>query len=382
MEEILSNFFEISKDPYTQVSKWKEKNEKKVVGVYPMWIPEEIIHASGMLPVVLWRGNEPVTIGHAHVPPFNCGITRSFTDDALREKLKFLDGMIFYRMCLQEISLEFIMEHNAQPKPEYIGYFYFPAVFDRNPALKEFLIDELQDFKRDMENLNGIEITNESLKKSIQIYNKNKEILRNLYELRRNSSGKIKAKEVQAIVHSSMLLPKEDHTKMMEELLPQLEKRKTATNGKIKVILTGALCQTVQGDLLDLIEDLGMEVVDDDMYVGSRYFALDANVNGDPIQALADRYMEDEPVCPTKGEWAKNWGEHLIDMVKQNKADGVISLLIKFCPPHLCWYPAVREKLAEEGIPHTMIEVEHEVTSLDPVRTRLEAFTEMIKGGI
>jgi len=382
MEEALSKFLEISKDPYKHVSEWKERNRKKVIGVYPMWIPEEIIHASGILPVVIWRGNEPVTIGHAHVPPFNCGLTRSFVDDALREKLKFMDGMVFYRMCLQEMGLKFIIEHNAQPKPAYIGYLYLPAVFDKNPALKEFLIEELKGFRKDMGNISGREVSDDSLKKSIEVYNKSRALLRRLYEWRRNNGGRIRAREVQAIVHASMLMPKEEHTEMVERLLPQLEERKASSDHKIRVILSGGLCQTVPNDVLDMIEDLGMEVVDDDMYIGSRYFAGDAHLNGDPMEALAERYMEDEPVCPTKGEWMKNWGDHLIQMVNENRANGVISLLIKFCPPHMCWYPAVREKLAEDGIPHLMIEVEHEVTSLESTKTRLAAFLETIKGEI
>jgi len=384
VEDILKKFTAISQDPYTYLDDWKKKNKKKIIGVYPMWIPEEIIHAADMLPVVIWRSNEPVTLGHSHVPPFNCGLTRSFVDDAVREKLSFLDGMIFYRMCLQAGSLSFIIENNAQPMPEYISELHLPGVFNKDAAIEDYLIEQLHSFAGEMEKVSNNKITDESLKNSIKVYNKSKKLLRKLFEIRRSSHGKIKAKEVQAIVHASMIMPKNRHNEMLEELLPQLEQRKTdgLSDQKIKVILAGALCQTVQSDILDLIEDLGIEVVDDDMYVGARYFAVDVDENCDGIKAVADRYMENEPVCPTKANWQKCWGDHLAEMFEKNGVDGVISLLIKFCPPHMCWYPAVREKLSDKKIPHLMIEVEHEVTSLEPIRTRLAAFVETVKGGL
>jgi len=83
MEEDLAQFLNTSIDPCTSLARWMKTNNRKVIGFFPMHIPEEIIHASGMLPVIMWRGNEPVTVGHSHIPPTNCRLTRSFVDDAV-----------------------------------------------------------------------------------------------------------------------------------------------------------------------------------------------------------------------------------------------------------------------------------------------------------
>jgi len=96
MEKVLTEIAEVTADPYGYVAGLKERKKKKVIGCFPMHIPEEIIHAADIIPVVIWRGNEPVTWGHAHVPPYDCGITRSFVDDAVRGKLDFMDGMVFH----------------------------------------------------------------------------------------------------------------------------------------------------------------------------------------------------------------------------------------------------------------------------------------------
>ena len=102
MENVLSKFAEVTSDPYSYVAALKDRKNKKVVGCFPMHVPEEIVHAASLLPVVIWRGNELVTWGHSHVPPYDCGITRTFVDDAVRGKLSFMDGMVFHvRQCLQ-----------------------------------------------------------------------------------------------------------------------------------------------------------------------------------------------------------------------------------------------------------------------------------------
>jgi benzoyl-CoA reductase/2-hydroxyglutaryl-CoA dehydratase subunit BcrC/BadD/HgdB len=121
-------------------------------------------------------------------------------------------------------------------------------------------------------------------------------------------------------------------------------------------------------------------VVDDDLFTGLRYFAKDVAVDRKPIEALADRYLERIPPCPTKVDWETDWTDYIKEMVNRSKAQGVISLLVKFCPPHMLYYPDIRWGLAKAGIPDLLLETEHEVVSLEAVRTRLQAFIETIGG--
>jgi benzoyl-CoA reductase subunit C len=75
MEATLKKIFDVVNDPYTSIAQWKEETQKKVVGCMPMHLPEELVHAAGLLPVIFWRSNEPITLGHSHVYSFNCGLT-------------------------------------------------------------------------------------------------------------------------------------------------------------------------------------------------------------------------------------------------------------------------------------------------------------------
>ena len=111
MGHTLEKIREITSDPYGYVARLKEEKNTKVIGCFPMHVPEEIVHAAGLFPVVIWRGNELVTWGHTHVPAYDCGITRSFVDDAVRGKLGFMDGMVFHvRQCLQVGEFPLIIE--------------------------------------------------------------------------------------------------------------------------------------------------------------------------------------------------------------------------------------------------------------------------------
>jgi len=166
---------------------------------------------------------------------------------------------------------------------------------------------------------------------------------------------------------------------LLETLLNDLKQRKALPDKKPRVVLVGCLCQTPHFDILDLIEEEGAVVVDDDIYVGSRYLARDVELDGNPIEALAKRYLRRIPPCPTKVDWVTDWSDYVIDRVKQAKGQGVITLLVKFCPPHLCYYPDVKRKLAQNNIPEILVEVEHEIVSLEQVRTRLQAFIEEMR---
>lgn len=378
MEEDLKKFHQITTDPYTAIAEWKEKTRSKVIGCYPMHVPEEIVDASGMLPVVCWPSSEPVTVGHAYWTPFNCGLTRSFVDDVVLGRLKFMDGLVIHtRLCNQAEGNYSIIDRNA--RPHYLERLILPAIYP-NPVTREFFAEELERFKMNLENFSGQKITHKALSSSIKVYNRDRALLRQLYELRRRKPTAIKASEVAAIVQAAMLMPKEEHAQKLEKLLPQLEARTPSTNGKTRVILAGCLCHPPTVDVLDLIEDLNMTVVDDDIYVGSRYFLNDAAINSNPMHSLEERYFKKIPPSLTLGDYESNWGDYIVSMVKNNQAQGVISLMPKFCPPHLCYYADFKRKLTQAGILEVLVELEHEIVSLQGIKTRLQAFNEIMKG--
>lgn len=373
MEEALSKMFQVVSDPYTYLTQEKERSKKKIIGCFPMHLPLEMVHASGALPVNFWRSNEPVTLGHSHVYSFNCSITRSVVDDAVKGKLAFMDGMLFNDICLQGRELPFLMGRNAPPSFLHVVYLPGPIV---GQVYKDFLMESLVKLKKALEEFCQRQITNEGLSRSIALYNKSRHLLRRLYELRRQNPGLMRAKEMVAILQAGTIMPKEEHNSLLEQLLQAFPKRTAPANSRPKVLPVGCLCQAPRFDFLDVIEEVGAVVVDDDLYMGSRSIIHDVAPGGDPIEALAMRYLQRVPPCPTKVDWETIWGDYIVERVRQVGAQGVITMLVKFCPPHLCYYPDQKRALAVASIPEVLMEVEHEVVSLEPLKTRLQAFVE------
>jgi benzoyl-CoA reductase/2-hydroxyglutaryl-CoA dehydratase subunit BcrC/BadD/HgdB len=245
---------------------------------------------------------------------------------------------------------------------------------------KAYAVEELRLFQKNLEEFLGHKISDQSTNKSIEVYNFNRNLLRDLYDLRRNRPGTIKASEILAIVMSSMFIAKEEHSQMLSQLLPELRQRQTVNNG-IKLVLSGSLCLCPDVKLLDLIEDLGGMVVDDDLYVGSRYFATDVAVENDPIGALVDAYLNMVP-CPTRlNRLDNNWGDYLSGIVRTSQARGVITLLPKYCEPHSFYIPYLAKRLSAEGVSHLTLETIPDMAgNLGQLRTRVQTFLEILGG--
>jgi len=376
-KEIWDKLITTARDPFTSVAEWKKQHGKKIIGCLPMYFPEEIIHAAGALPVIVPEDDdEPVSIGHAHIQTYICGYARSALDIALKGKLSFLDGYVTNDVCHSTRGLAMMIEWDV--KPAYYRGLTFPQVI-KSPYAKDYLTDLLEDFRNDFAKFMGQEITDESLKKSIITYNKNRALLRRLYDLRRANPGVISGRQLCAVVASSMFMPKEEHSQLLEELLSLLEAKKPASDGRVRLVLAGSLCEAPPVELFDLIEEIGAVVADDDLYAGSRYIGIDADPDINPVEALAERYLNMSPPCPSRVDDGGDWAEYLIEMVRRARAKGIVTILAKYCEPHSIYYPHIMHRLRDAGIPELMLETEHGDFPRGQFRTRLEAFLEMIE---
>ena len=185
---------------------------------------------------------------------------------------------------------------------------------------------------------------------------------------------------MQAVVASSMFIPKEKHNQLLEKLLSELEGKRGQSKG-IKVVLAGSICDDPGEGVLETVEETGMVVVDDDFITGSRYFSTDVSSNGQPVETLARYHWEKVP-CPASLQTEKStYAPYLIEMVKRSEAQAVIEFNWKFCSYQMYERPYLAESFAQAGMPHLRIELAEELMDLEALRTRLEAFVEIIKGG-
>lgn len=371
--EGLEQFSALSNDPYV-FAKEAKANGQKVIGMSPMHFPEELVHASGALPIILQESTEPITDGLSHVFPNFCAFTRSNVDWGVKDRLDFLDAIVVSDVCLQ-IRMAFGIMRRRMAVP--FIYVWWPLAYDAErwlPSVKP----RLERCKKALEEVVGRRIEDQDVWNSIRVYNEKRRLLRDVYRLRQAKPEALCARDMQTLVVAGMLMPVEPYTELLSKVLMQLEAAPASSNGKIRLFLSGHLCHRVKAEILDVVEEIGAEVVGDDLYAGYRYYAAEVPTTGDPLEALAMRYFRPGVPCPTRGGDEGDWADHLIAATKETNAQGVLSLMPRYCEPHMFYYPHMKDRLMQADIPFTFIETEHEAPSLEGVRTRIQALVEAV----
>ena len=372
--EVLNTLKTIANDAYGYAEKIKNKTGKPIVGYFCSYTPEELIHAAGGLPFRLFGTKEEISLADAHLQAYCCSLVRGGLEDALNGNLNFLDGTVFPHTCDSIQRLSDIWRLNAG-FPFHIDV-VLPVKLDTESA-KTYMIDVLNGFKKDLEAALNITITEESLNQSIKVYNRIRKTLGEIYEIRSKHPDSISAADVYHVIKASMIMDRDELLKLLLTLRDELKNNATgSTSGtKKRIMLSGGICN--HPDIYTALEESGAEVIWDDLCTGSRYFEGEINETGDPVEAIADRYLT-RMVCPAKHMGMTTRGESLVRLAKEHDAAGVIFLLLKFCDPHAFDYPYLKQFLDDAGIPNILLEVEEQLPSDGQLKTRFETFVDML----
>lgn len=378
MDKILSELAAVAARPLEYVAQWKRSTGGKVMGSFPMNFPGELAHASGALPVILQEAEDPITVGHGLLYPFYCGFTRSLVDQAAKGDFAVLDGILFGDHCVQLLGAADAVRTQL-PDTRVVFYQLISSMND--PWTHGRAMESFRGLKRELEELVGHTISDAAIHASIRVFNQNRRLIRRIYDLRRRGQIGLTSRQMQHIVKSSMIMDKATHNALLEALVSQLERHPLVSAPGVRLHLSGHFCQAPKLELLDMIESCGAIIVGDDLYHGLRYVSTDVREGGDPIDALAEWYMarNTNVPCPTRVQNNVDWDGFLLKAVEQERADGVIVLMAKFCEPHMYYYPEVKEAFERAGMPHLLIETEHESIALEGMRTRVETFVEVLK---
>ncbi len=372
--QAINELYDVVGDPLTYARRLKEQTGKKIIGYMCTYAPEEIIQAAGAHPLRLFGSNKNIFLADGHLQAYCCSLVRGVLEDALAGDLNFLDGMIFPHTCDTIQRLSDIWRLNIS-----FGFHLdvvLPVKLNTKSA-RDYMIDVQNLFRNDLEKALQVRITDDSIKKSISLFNEIRSGLEKVYELKNINPEVISGKDLSVLVRAAMIMERNDYLKILQNVIAELEKKSGAAKapGAKRLVLAGGICS--QPDIYSVIEDAGGVVVGDDLCTGSRYFAGIINAEGDPIAAIAERYVQ-RPVCPAKHMDKNARAENLIKIAKDGKAAGVIFLLLKFCDPHAFDYPDLKEALARASIPSLLLEVEDQPQAQGQLKTRIEAFLETI----
>jgi bcr-type benzoyl-CoA reductase subunit C len=367
-------FHEVAVKPYDRARQWKQETSQKIIGYFCSYTPEEIIQAAGALPFRIFGGEVSIARADGHLQAYCCSLAKGGLEEALAGRLGFLDGTVFPHTCDTMQRLSDIWRLNA-------GFpFHFDVVLPANlnsESSFQYFVDILHKFKRDLARALGLEITDDRLRESIHLYNQIRKSVEEIYLLRSENPAIISGREIYEMMKAAMVMDRAEFLASVSKFLSEVKQEQNAT-GKSRnkrIILTGGICN--HPDIYSVLEECGGAVIWDDLCTGTRYFNGQMDETIDPIEAIAGRYFE-RMICPTKHRDNACRGENLVKIAKEKQADGVIFLFLKFCDPHAFDYPYLKEYLDREGVPNMLLEVEGQISATGQLRTRVEAFLEML----
>lgn len=366
---------QILKDPDGYVKGLKAETGRKVVGYLCSYTPEEIILAAGAHPFRLFGSGEKIRLAEAHLQSYCCSLVRGVLEDALAGRLTFLDGVVFPHTCdsIQRLSDIWRMNIPACLHLDVV----LPVRLDTNGA-RQYMVDVLKRFRLELGQKLGVTISDGDLRTAIRTMNRIRIALTRICDLEGERPEILKGADYHALVRVAMILDRTRAASLLEEVVAEVKKRSVsmvAAWPKKRIILSGGVCN--HPDIYTIIEEAGGVVVGNDLCTGSRWFSGLVAESADPIEAIAGRYG-DRIVCPAKHRGLSERADRLVRLVRSKRAQGVIFLLLKFCDPHAFDYPYLKEALDRERIPSLLIEVEDRFPADGQLRTRFEAFVEML----
>jgi benzoyl-CoA reductase subunit C len=369
---MFDRFVQWEKDRHQYARDWKQRTGGKVLGYFCTYLPEEIPYAAGVLPVRILGSHEPQDVTEPHIFGMFCPFCRDCLAQGLKGRYEYLDGIAIAQSCLH-IRQAFTSWQKHVPI-EYSYYMPFPHGV-QSPRAYPYLAGEIATFRRSIEEWTGKVITDDSLRRSIDVYNESRRLLNQVYELRKSSPPPLTGEEAMEMVISNQMVDKAEHSQALKELLTRLPGRKLPRGDDIRVMIVGSEDDDIP--FLRMVESLGAIVVTDDHCTGTRYFWNEVEPNGDLNLALAARYI-DRPACPSKDWPVRTRIPHVLSLAREYGAKGAILIQQKFCDPHELDIPALKKALEAQGIITLFLEFDVTVP-LGQFRIRVEAFLEMLR---
>jgi benzoyl-CoA reductase/2-hydroxyglutaryl-CoA dehydratase subunit BcrC/BadD/HgdB len=371
---VLEELLAIARDPYPKLKAWKNGGERKIIGSTLADVPEELIHAAGMLPFTILGTNKPILRASTHLPDNACSQARSDLELVLTYQGDLFDGYVLPQVDDTTQHLADIWRRNVSW--DYFERFLLPRQVDR-PSGRQWLLDETLRLKRSLESFTGKEIPEGRLWESIGFYNQGRQQLRRLYEMKSRYPDFITNREFFDLIKSSMWWPKEEHNRLLDTLISSIDETDLGDKGGegIRVILSGIVWEPPE--IMDILDESGLKVVGDDLCTGWRYIDPDVEANGDPLRAIVDRHFKKGPFTPINDKGNRIF-ENLLNLVTRNRAEGVIYLHINFNESQDYDLPDLIDTMEREGVPIFVVETEYQTTHLTGVRTRIQAFGESL----
>jgi len=365
---------------FNAVKQWKAAAPgRKAIGYMPVYVPRELIHAAGMLPVGILGGGDSLEViqGDAYYQSYICRIPRSTIELGLTGRLDCLDGMLFPSICDVIRNLSGMWQ--ILFKDKYVRYFDVPQNY-LDSVGGNFYVQELQTLREDLGKLRGKPVTDAELNASIAVYNDNRAAVQALYAYRIAKPWQAPTSEVYLLLRAGMVLPPEEHTQLVRDYLQATDLVERPRRDNARVVINGTFCEQPPLALIKSIEMSGCYIVDDDLILVTRWLLDDVPADGKPLEELSKAFLHRSATTAAKYEVTKEEkGVFLLKQVEAGAAEGVIFAAPSFCDPALLERPMLQDVLKQHNVPYTAFKYAENTGQMAPIREQSGTFADSIK---
>lgn len=355
---------------------------RKVIGTFCVFVPEEIVLAAGAVQVGLCAGAEAgAKAAERLLPRSTCALIKSFV------------GFKLSRLCPYIESCDLVVgETTCDGKKKAYEIFsdYAPIYVMEIPQMKnesdrKLWKSEIRRFKDRIETVTGQTITPERLRDAIRLVNDRRRVLQRLNRLRTASPVPISGRDALLVNQISFYDDPVRFTENIGKLCDEMEEKVKSGVGVTpketpRVMLSGCPMAVPNWKLPYIVESSGAVIVGEESCIGTRNIRDLVEENGGTEEAMLDaivnRYMKIDCACFTPNTERL---EHIVGMARDLNVKGVIHYALSFCQPYTMEAYKVEKALEAAGIPMLAIETDYSMEDVAQLKTRLEAFVEMIR---
>jgi len=372
VRELLQDFDNIAGSPRIMLDRCLAGG-KKAIGCFPYYIPEELVYAAGMVPFGIWGAAGTVKAAKEYFASFYCTIAQMGLELSLNGTLNGLSGVIMSSMC---DTLRPLTQNFRASRPD------MPFMFLAHPQNRklecgvQYTISQYTGLKNRLEEVSGVDITDERLRGAISVYNESRAARRRFVRLAGEHPDIVSARMRCSVLKSAYFMAKPEHTAMLDQLNTELERIPSCVWHGPKVVVSGIINDNA--NLLDIFDEYRFAIVADDVAHESRSFRVDASEEGDPLTALAMQFSAQDHDPLLYDPELVSRPEHVGSLVRERGAQGVVILMMQFCDPEEIEYPFLKSSLDKAGIPSVMIGVDQQMRNFGQARTILQTFSDIL----
>ena len=361
----------------------EKQQGRKIVGSYCVFVPEEIVQAANATLVGLCSGADfAVEEVEKYLPRNTCSLIKSSLGFKLGRVCPFLEG-----------SDMIVGENTCDGKKKFYETLsdLVPNMYVMDlPQMKsqqgrQMLRSEFYRFLEAMQDLTGFQVDATALRNGIRMVNEKRKAIHRLQSLRTADPAPISG--LDALLANQIFLYEDPRrfAREVHKICDELEQRIERGEGVFpanapRILVSGCPMAVPNWKVPHIVESAGAVIVGEESCVGERGNRNTTEEEGESLEelmeAVVDRYFGIDCAIFTPNP---DRTEHILDMARRYRADGVIHYGLQFCQPYLMESFGVEKSLEDKGIPVLRLETDYSQEDSGQLQTRVEAFLELLK---